>query len=91
MKPTGAVVAANDRNCRNCGAPPRPFDRACGYCGTANPAVADWPPQYAVRGAEPGEALEVIRLLSATGYAVIPNDVVIEMLRTPTPGERMLV
>lgn len=80
----GTVVAANDRNCRNCGAAPRPFDRACGYCGTANPAPADWPPYFAARGASMGEMVESIRQLSMTGYAAIPNDVVIEMLRLPT-------
>jgi hypothetical protein len=31
-----------------------------------------------------GEMVESIRQLSMTGYAAIPNDVVIEMLRLPT-------
>lgn len=71
-----------ERNCRNCGAPPRPFSRACVYCGTTSACrPADWPPVFAVYGAEKGEAVELLRALGNSTYVVVPDHVKVEMIR----------
>jgi hypothetical protein len=69
-------------NCRNCGAAPNGKAR-CAYCGTVDFEQVRY--LVSCRAEEAEAAMKAIVSLGATGYACVPNDVAIQMLRLNPP------
>ena len=75
------------RNCRNCGAAPKSIEsRNCLYCGTPYSTTK----YYKATGTNYVDP-NLFRTLYETGYAVLPKDAVIEILRIPTPGQKVTI